>query len=297
MAIAVLSDLWIEGATRLAALADPAPPAADRVLLYGKKVGGRMMAAQMGPAGIDTTFQPNLGGNRVSMWTPVGSGTTIDAINGVGFSSVGALTAAAIDQTNVHRYLRRVDWLIGTASASAVAGYRHNGVQQSWNLGCALPQLGGFHYRTRWGPATGAALATGRAFTGLSAAGVAPTDVDPSGISNQVGMGWDAGDVNAQIIVKGTGAAVKVDLGPEFPKAGADRARVYELAMFAPPGPVQSLGWSVLDLSTGAFAEGEITTGLPLVSAGLGPRGWVSVGGTSSVIGYAFMGLYIETDL
>lgn len=55
-------------------------------------------------------------------------------------------------------------------------------------------------------------------------------------------------------------------------------------------------GWLVTDLATGATASGTITTNLPALGTLLAPRGWMSVGGTSSVIGIALMGLYIETD-
>lgn len=52
----------------------------------------------------------------------------------------------------------------------------------------------------------------------------------------------------------------------------------------------------VTDSVTGDTAGGTITTGLPTSTTLLAPRGWMSVGGTSSVIGIALMGGYIESD-
>ena len=41
---------------------------------------------------------------------------------------------------------------------------------------------------------------------------------------------------------------------------------------------------------------GNVTTDLPVNTTLLAPRGYISVGGTSSVIGMALMGLCIDTD-
>ena len=46
----------------------------------------------------------------------------------------------------------------------------------------------------------------------------------------------------------------------------------------------------------GYTASGLITTNLPGTAVFMTPRAYMSVGGTSSVIGVALMGIYIETD-
>jgi hypothetical protein len=148
----------------------------------------------------------------------------------------------------------------------------------------------------RWGAATGVATATNRAFVGMANTTAAPTDVEPSSITNMCGMGWDAADTNIQFMHRGTGAVTKIDLGASFPVPTTDRTKSYEVAIFSPPGTTQSLQYEVSDLGTGAKATGTITTNLPTTSTLLAPRGWMSVGGTSSVIGIAIMGLYLESD-
>jgi hypothetical protein len=124
----------------------------------------------------------------------------------------------------------------------------------------------------------------------------APTDVEPSSITNIVGMGWDAADANIQIMHRGAGAVTKIDLGASFPVPTADRTKAYELALFSKPGTAQEVGYEVTDMATGAVASGAITTNMPSTATLLAPRGWMSVGGTSSVIGIALMGLYVESD-
>ena len=68
------------------------------------------------------------------------------------------------------------------------------------------------------------------------------------------------------------------------------------LALFARPGPTSLLGYEVTNLVTGAIATGTVTTDLPTTTTLINPYGYMSVGGVLSVVGFATMGLYIETD-
>ncbi|MDK2775033.1 MAG: hypothetical protein KYX65_08535, partial [Tabrizicola sp.] len=125
----------------------------------------------------------------------------------------------------------------------------------------------------------------------------APTDVNPSSITSMCGMGYDNGDANIQFMHNdGSGTATKIDLGAGFPKPNADLTSVYEIALFSPPGTTSVLNYEVTNLVSGAVATGTITTDLPTTSTLLTPYSYMSVGGTSSVIGFATMGIYIESD-
>ena len=64
-----------------------------------------------------------------------------------------------------------------------------------------------------------------------------------------------------------------------------DRANLYELSLYSPKGTTQSVAWLVTDLISAATASGTVTTDLPATTSVLAPRGWMSVGGTSSVVG------------
>ena len=111
------------------------------------------------------------------------------------------------------------------------------------------------------------------------------------------GMGYDSADTNIQFMHNdGSGTATKIDLGASFAKPNVDLTSVYEVAMFAPPGTTQTLNYEVTNLVSGATANGTITTDIPTTATLMTPHGYVSVGGTSSVIGFATMGLYIESD-
>ena len=155
--------------------------------------------------------------------------------------------------------------------------------------------LGGFNFIGRWGPATGVATTTNRALFGLALTTATPTDVEPSTSVSCVFMGWDAADANIQIMHNdATAACTKVNLGASFPVPTADRTSLYELALYSPKGTTQSVNWMVTDLVSGATASGTISTDMPATTAILTPRGWMSAGGTSSVIGIGLNSMMID---
>lgn len=289
------ADVEIEGGQlRLPAIATPSAPAADGLKLFGRKVGGRMMPVFMGPSGLDSSVQPTFARNKMGLFMPAGNGGA-DSQMGFVVTAAGTATAENVATTNLHNYMRRRSWRITTASTTAVAGLRGGALQ--WTLGGTAAGLGGFHLVWRWGPATGVATATHRAFVGMRNTTAAPTDVNPSTQTNICGMGYDSADTNIQFMHNdGAGTATKIDLGASFPKPNVDLTSVYEIAMFSPPGTTQSLSYEVTNLVSGAVATGTVTTDIPTTSTLLNPFGYMSVGGTSSVIGFATMGLYIESD-
>ena len=54
------SLLIISGSIRMDDIADPASPPTDNLILYAKKVGGRMLPKIIGPSGVDTILQVGL---------------------------------------------------------------------------------------------------------------------------------------------------------------------------------------------------------------------------------------------
>ncbi|MFN0192656.1 MAG: DUF2793 domain-containing protein [Aestuariivirga sp.] len=274
--------------------AAPTAPSSDRLRLFAGKRGGRLLQRIMGPSGLDTFLQPHFGFNAIAAWQAAGNSTTITATGAAAPTATGTATAANAATTNLHTMMRRLEYLVTTAATTAVAGFRQT--TAVYLIGGPAVEQGGFYFTCRWGPATGVSTTTSRAFVGLGNSTAAPTDVEPSSLANIVGMGWDAADANIQFMHRGAGAVTKIDLGASFPVPTADRTKVYELTMFSPPGATQTLSYEVRELGTSNVATGTISANLPTTSTFLAPRGWMSVGGTSSVIGIALMNLYIETD-
>jgi hypothetical protein len=269
--------------------------AANGLDLFSEKIGGKSCARTIDQFGQITTLQPHIGRNAFCSWMPVGNATTINLAGGaVALTAVGTATTANIATTNRHTWMRRVEWLVTVAATTAIAGFYRNVLQ--WGRGAAAGD-GGFHLICRFGPATGVATTTSRSFTGMRAVTTAPTDVEPSTLTNIIGVGWGAADTNMQIFYNdATGTASVVDLGVNFPVPTVDRTKVYELAMFCPPNGT-AVYVQVRDLGTGAVSTlSTLTTDLPASTQLLAPGGWQSVGGTSSVTGYALMNLYIDSD-
>jgi hypothetical protein len=281
------------GHLRLPAIATPATPAAGGLKLFGRNLAGRILPAFVGPSGLDNALQTRMGYGRQALAFSPGNSTTLTTL---GFlpASTGTATSVGWSGTNRHQRMARTEYLVTTAATTAVAGFRSN--NGWWTLGATTAGDGGFLMTYTWGPATGVATTTHRAFAGMRPVAT-PTDVEPSSLTNICGMGWDAADAHIQFLHNdGSGAATKIDLGAAFPVPTVDRTSVYRLTMFAPPGPTQSLGYLVEDLVSGATASGTVTTNLPATSQVLAMHNYMSVGGTSSVIGIAVMSVAIESD-
>lgn len=270
----------------------PTTPAADNMKLFAYKVGGRVVPGFIDPAGLDNALQPMFARNGIKKWLPSGNGTAIVADGAAALTATGTATAANVATTNRHTQIRGLEYLVTAASTTAVAGFRE-GANQNF-MGNSAGN-GGFFMICRFGPATGVATTTNRCFVGMTSSTGAPTDVEPSTLTNMFGCGWDAADANIQFFNNdGSGTATKTSLGIAVPTA--DRTSVYELTMFCAPNST-TLYYQFKDLAEGGSSvTGTVTTDLPTANTLLSARGWMSVGGTSSVIGIAIKSLYIETD-
>lgn len=264
-------------------------PSANTVTVFGKSVGGRILPAFIGPSGLDATLQPHIGRNKIALVTPNGGDTTVSTV-GLALTATGTATAAATAATNRYTWIRKIEYLVTVANTGAVAGF----YSTIANFARGTGTDGGFHYVCRFGPSTGVTTATRRLFVGMAASVAAPTDVGPSTLVNVIGVGYENTDTNIQIIHNdGAGTATKVNTG--IVKPSADRAIAYELALFSPPGAAY-VDYQFTQLNASTVFSGKIEADLPATGTFLAPRGYVSAGGTSSVIGLGLMSLYIETD-
>ncbi|WP_374398508.1 DUF2793 domain-containing protein [Tabrizicola sp.] len=299
------ADVEIEGGQlRLNAVAAPGAPAAGGVKLYGTDYLGPMRLGFLGPDGKVRMIQSELGEFSVQRFQPAVGLNTLVGENSLNLVASGTASGAAPAITNLHTMKPRLDVLVTTASTTAIAALRPNGGSiRPVRVGRDANAPGGFLARFVWAPATGVSNASHRAFCGLDGTTNVPTDVNPSGATTGiVGMGWDAADANIQIMHNDlSGAATKIDLGSGFPVPTVDRGEVYELQLFSPNSLTQSVSYRVIrydttDNTIAAEATGTITTNLPPVTTLLGPHVRMSVGGVSSVVGIACMGILIGRE-
>ena len=293
-AFAGASDILVEGGQlRLPTASGTTQPAAGGTKLVGLTKVGRTVPAFLTQDGVVRDIQASLARSSALLWKAMPNNVALSTLGGGAPTAIGTATAAAIATTNLVNYTPRLEYLVTVAATTAIAGFR--GVATLASVGGPSAGLGGFLFHGVWGPATGVATTTNRAFFGLANITSAPTDVEPSTSVNCIAMGWDAADTNIQIMTNdAVGTCTKTDLGASFPVPTADRTALYSPRMFSPRGATQTVNWLVTDMVSGATASGTTTTDLPGTTTLLAPRGWISVGGTSSVTGLGVASLLLD---
>ena len=268
----------------------PVTPGADYGTIFIKKIGGRMMAAQIGPSGLDTALQANLGGNKVALWMPPGGSTTVPGVFGMAaLTATGTATSRAIATTNLLTRMTRLGF-VSAATAGALAGAREAVAKFTTGAG---PGLGGFFARYRFGISDAATVAGARMFIGLDALTAAPTNIDPSTKVNCLGVGQIGTSDNLHIIRGNATAKTPIDLGANFP--ANTNADAYELNLFAPPAG--GCYWHVRRLNTTFEATGFLpSTEIPIATQLLCHQLWRCNNATALAVGLDVCGIYIETD-
>ena len=268
----------------------PTVPSDGYGTIFIKKIGGRMMAAQIGPSGLDTTLQANLGGNKVALWMPPGGSTTVPGVFGMAaLTATGTATARAIATTNLLTRMTRLGF-VSAATAGALAGAREAVAKYTTGAG---PGLGGFFARYRFGVSDAATVAGARMFIGLDAATAAPTNVEPSTKVNCIGVAQISTSSNLNIVYGNATAKTPIDLGANFPANTA--ADAYELNLFSPPAG--GVHWHVRRLNTAFEASGFVTSmEAPSATTLLCHQLWRCNNATALAVGLDVCGIYIETD-
>jgi len=278
---------------------DPSAPSSGDLTVYGKAIGGRMMLKQIGPSGLATAFQPFLARNKVGYWDPPGNNTTLPGVFGyTAPTTTGTtVTTRAVVTTNLFMRMRRLG-LVSSATVGSLAVAYLTVAQVTVGDGAGN---GGFYKVCRFGCSDSpTAVTNARQFVGVSSSVAAPTNVEPSTLTNSIGVGHGAADTNLKIYYSGSAAQTPIDLGANFP-ANTLSTDVYELALFAPSSSNNSVYYEVTRINTGDVATGTLTgsagTALPASTTLLSyQRAWRSNNTTALKVGLDIMSDYIETD-
>lgn len=277
---------------------NPATPAAGNIRLYSHNIGGRMLLKQKGPSGLDTAFQPMLAMNKIAFWNPPGNATTVPGVFGMAaYTAVGTATARNVATTSLFTRMKRLGY-VSAATAASFASVRIPAAQYTVGTGSGL---GGFFKVIRFGCSDAATVAGARQFVGMTSSTAAPTNVEPSTLTNAIGVGHGASDSNLFIYYGGSAAQTPINLGANFP-ANTLSADVYELVLFAPPNANNTVGYRVRRLNTGDVASGTLTAGTPGTQLPASTtlltvtQAWRTNNATALAVGLDIMGDYIETD-
>ena len=283
-------------ALNMSATTDPGASDADHITLYAKSVGGRIMPKWVAPSGLDTPVQPLLAKNKCGGLTPTGNvaaATVWGAYTAP--TATGTLTLRNVTATNIFTRMRRVAY-VSAGTAGQLAGGRVAVAQISVGDGAGL---GGFFKVTRFGISDASVVAGARMFVGVSSTTGAPTNVEPSTLTNVIGVGHRAADTTLHLFHGGSTAQTPINLGADFP-TNTTNTDVYDLTLFAPPSS-SDVHWQVQRLNTGHAASGTIANGggvaLPAPSTLLTYlQAWRTNNATAAAVGLDIMSDYIETD-
>lgn len=283
------SDHTITTEIDLPLVTSPLPPPTDNIAIYGQKRAGRMLLTQMGPTGLDTSLQPNLGGNKIGLWLPPGNANSVPGIFGIGtFTAVGTATARTAASTNFATRMLRLGY-VSAATAGALTSIRES--QNKYTVG-AGDGFGGFYYRLRFIPSNAATVAGDRFFAGLSNSTAAATNVEPNTLLNSIGICKLSTSNNLHVYSAAGTATTAVDLGVDYP-GNTLSADAYEFCMFS--NSTGSVQWEVFKLGTALKTSGTFAT-QPSNTTFLGHQIWKTNNATALAVGFDICSIYIETD-
>jgi len=272
-------------------------PSSGNVGIFGRVVANRQMIGQIGPTGLSTALQPFLARNKIGYWAPPGNATTVPGV--FGFTAptvVGTATARNVATTNLATRMRRLGF-VSSATAGSLAEARVAAAQ--FSCGSGSNDGSGFFYVIRWVPSDAATVSGERNFVGLTNSTAAATNVEPSTLTNAIGVAQLSTDATQLYIVYGGSAAqTAIALGTNFPGATISTT-AFELAIFAPSSVSNTYYYQVTNISTGNIATGTLTgnsTQVPQNATLLAPRAWACNNATALAVGFDICSIYVETD-
>lgn len=274
---------------------DPGTSPAGTLTVYAKAAAQRMLLKIVGPSGLDTSLQPILARNKVGMFTPPGNAATVATMGAyTAPTATGTATTRAVTTANLFARMRRLGY-VSAATAGSLTGARVTVAQ----ITAGGAQGAGFFKVIRFGVSDAVVVSGARMFVGVSASVAAPTNVEPSTLTNVIGVGGGAADSNLKLYYGGSAAQPPIDLGANFPSTTSN-TDVYELILFSPPNTAD-VYYEVNRLNTGDSAGGVLANnggvGLPSTTTLLTYlQAWRCNNTTAQAVGLDIMSDYIETD-
>jgi hypothetical protein len=277
----------------------PTPPAAGSVSLFGRKVAGRALLAQIGPSGLDSSLQPFLARNKIGYWNPAGNATTVPGVFGLtALTAQGTATARTVATTSRATRMRRLGYPTSAATAGLFIGARLPVAQYS--CGSGSDDGSGFFMVERWVESDPAPVSGRRVFTGMTASTAALTNVEYNTLTNVVGVIQLSTDATQWYRYNaGSSAGSAVALGTSLGAPGGASTTAWEFAIFAPNAVANTYYCQLTNLTTGAFVEWTVTGTAAQCPQSTTLLAW-NHGGTNNATALAtgmdLCSLYFETD-
>jgi hypothetical protein len=285
-----------------AAMPTPANPTAGNVTIFGKSLANREMLAFVDSDGLDAVLQPAMWRQKVSNWNPPGNSTTVPGVFGMNApTALGTATARAVATTSLFTRTRRLGYVSQNGSGS-FAGHFVSAAQFTTGDGAGL---GGFFYSCRFGFSDAAAVTGTRAFVGLTSSTTTPSNVEPSALTNCIGVAQlSSSTTQLYLVYGGSTAQTAIALGTGFPPmagVGAANGIAYELTIYCAETVNGIVNYRIERLDTKTIVEGVITPGTvgiqtPASSVLLAHRAWRTNNVTAGAVAIDIIGFYTETD-
>lgn len=269
---------------------EPTPPNPGLLRIYTKEVAGRLLPKWVGPAGIDTPFQPALFSNNVVTWT--NTSATAGLWMGTVGAGAGTFNNTLPSFTNIYTSLRRARYANVVTTTNQILGQR--GTEAMYFRG-SIPSTGGFFFFCRFG--FDAWTTGGRLFVGLSSNTTgAMIQANPSATVNTLGFGIDAGDTAITFMHNdGTGTATKETIAGQ-PALATNNG--YDAWIYAKPND-STVYFRLSNINTQSeIINSSVSIDLPISTTGLAPTALASNAAltTVSAIMLGVNRIYVETD-
>lgn len=292
----------IDSEVTFPAIASPATPAAGNFNFFGKTLGNtRVMPASVGPSGMDYTLQPSQWRQKVGMFNV--STAAVSGVFGASYTVVGTVAVRTLASTSLFTRMRRLGYTSTAATAGSLWSIRNGAAQFSTGNGSGL---GGFFQSIRFAVTDAAVVSGARMFLGVSSATGAPTNVEPSTLTNSFGIAQLSTDATQLYLCYGGSAAqTAVALGTGFPciqaTAGIANGIPYDFMIWCPPNSNGVINWQLDRIDTGTSTAGTVTPATlgvqtPANTTMLNTWMYRTNNATALAVGIDIINIYTETD-
>ena len=280
----------------------PSAPSAGNLKTFARTIaGGYTAPAFLNATNTPVQLQSSFGFKKIIQGTVNGNATTYVFLpaTAIGAGSfVGTATAISSANTSFYTRINKFSQVSTTTAGTFGSAVYNSNNQQVITLGVpGTPNVGGFLWVYTFG--IGDTVASPRTFVGLSSATTAATNVEPSTLTNVIGVGQGAADTNLKVFYGGSAAQTPIDLGANFP-TNTSSTDWYQVVLFAPPNLNNTVYYQVTRQNTGNVASGTLTgtagTVLPANTTNLFWRGWRTNNATAAAVTLQYGAMYIETD-
>lgn len=274
-------------------------PGANIISPVAVSCANRMMLGVFEPDGDIEIQQPHFMNGSIGWNTTYGATTTV--LTPVGayrtLSVVGTATSRAFGTSNMYARAKKLGYVSAATAGSLVSLYTTTGMVTVGNGS----GLGGFYKSIIFGISDASAVSGARMFVGVSSTTGAPTNVEPSTLTNSIGVGHGAADTNLKIFYGGSAAQTPIDLGVNFPSTTLS-TDIYKLELYSTGNSSTNVYYKVTRLNTGNTATGTLTDAgagvqLPTPTTYLcHTRIFRTNNATALAVGFDFFSDYIESN-